>query len=272
MDRITPVNNYMKASILAAMLVGTPVSDANAQSYCNSAGCYVTGIGGGDGGGGWGGGSGGGGNGGTEDDRPQEQGDPRLMCPILKTHKPNNCANPPSQRPGGAYFAEDKLPAGSAMRKLMSLSRRTPDQGLAPAARATLVRALDMQVDGFFYGLSTLSEIQNVMVRDVLDACQSNRAWTDRWRYLSGTTTPMERECSAAADALIAESDNRMGYWPWFVQWAANDGIALSDLGIPAAIIDALSSKNSVTKRYNVVTEESICYNWWAEVNMYGCN
>ncbi len=268
MDRSHESSPFLKAAILAAILTSTYTPDASAQSYCNSAGCMVTGIGGG--GGGWGGGVGGGwgGSGGTEDDRGQPPGDPGVMCPILKTTKPANCPSQPAQ-PTETYYAEDRLPAGSAMRKLMSLSRQT--QGFSPQAKLAMVNALNRQSVAIYYGGTDLATIQNIMVRDVLDACELNRTWTDRWRYIANSTTPMERECAATADALIAESDNRQGFWPWFIQWAANDGIALSDLMIPQTLIDALSPQNSVTKRYNIITEDSICYKWWQEVKFYDC-
>lgn len=265
MDCVEHGSLYLRlviSTLLGAGALIAPASEVNAQSYCNTSGCVVTGPGGGGGGDGWGGGGGWGG-GITEDERPQPPPDPKWYCPFLASTKPQNCPNP-IPAPQGHDYAKGRFVGGSGMARAIYFVDQ--QAGVVPAAKDTFRFALSTHTSAIRNRTNPLDAVNRVLIRDLQIACDRQLAAS------IGPVTNADRACLEIVDRLNAEANNHQSYVSWFINWAANFGINLADWGIPQTVINALSPENSLSRKYEIVTEDAKCAAWWQEVRDSACN
>lgn len=262
MQRLENGSPYLRLVISTLLGIGVTLAsnDLQAQSYCNSSGCVVIGYPGGGGDGGWGGGGGGGWGGGiTEDDRPM----PPPSCWYLERIKPQSCPNP-IPTPSGHDYGKNRFPGGSAVARAIYWVDHQP--GTVTAAKTKFKEALTRHTSGIRVRVNSLNDINNVLINDLQAACDLQVADTP------GLISNADRACLQIVDRTIAEANNRQLFMPWFFSWVDRLGIDLTDFGIPQTFINLLSPDNSLSRKYEMVTEDTKCSQWWADVRWAQCD
>jgi hypothetical protein len=207
---------------------------------------------------------------GTSGSSSEGGGDPSLevSCAQLRINKPENCPNP-IPYPSGYTFANDRLPGGSGIPKAIYFADHV--SGVSATARITIHTALSRHTSELAGHFAPTPTAHATLLDSVSRACADQRTYDTPTRTALGLQiTYQERKCLVVLERLTAEVKGA-GFVAWFTEWLANNGVALSDLGIPQTVLDLASPANSLQIKNTIATREGKCAGWWHLVEYNKC-
>lgn len=245
--------------------------------YCNSSSVIVNGIryteyfdcfwsgdfdGGGSGGDPHGGGDiydGGGGGGGVLN-----------TCRNLRATKPAGCENevsiPSSAEYGYGTLGTSQYAGGSGLPKLIYWKNNGPT---ATGISAQINRLLELHTQQLANGFVSRIAADKKLTDGLQAIClEQNRL--SPYPYSAGTD-----KCLTALNRLIQERDNSTwlsGFRQWINANSLNLSINTTRVSFDFSnLVSVLDPANSLAKKYEIVSKDTVCATWWQDARSAGC-
>lgn len=186
-------------------------------------------------------------------------------CDVLRSTKPAYCPNP-ILFPSGAYYGEDHYSSGSGLQRSYVFLNTV---GVKAGAFNAMRNALAAHTSAIANRTTTFNSANAILLAGVQAACQSQRNADAFARDFGGAEyTYAERVCMDAYDRLTREAQG--AFTSWFLDWLDVNGIDPSDW-LPQTLINYWSPGNSLKRKFNIVTSDAQCSEWWDDVAEREC-
>jgi hypothetical protein len=181
-------------------------------------------------------------------------------CQALRDNKPADCPNPIAP-PAGYSYGQYSFPAGSGLAKLIALAG---DPTMSRQAKILIKSALSTQTSQIADLTRPLSTVNSTFLAKVKNACKTQAGDPDNNQF----------GASLCADAFgkLEQEAGTPGFLDWFGGWLAMNGMDLSySITSLQTIISVISPQNSLAIKYNKVTHDQTCSDWWTQVQVNHC-